>query len=388
MDAVEPMNASDTDRYGWPTPDQTLLLQAALQTGNPALDAWAAWRRGDIEKLDDASFRMLPLLYSNLRAQGVADPVLEVYKGVYRKTWYKNRLFLHRIAGVLEELGDAGIRTMTLKGAALAVLCYADPGLRPMDDFDVLVPAGQVEDAIGVLDRHGWSPQQPWPGPVTADYLCTRHAHNFRDAENRALDLHWHVLIESCAPGADDDFWAGALPMTLYGVPTLALSPADQLLHCCAHGSSWSPVPPMRWAADAATLIRKPYAPLDWDRFVAQAQKRHLVLTMLGALLYLARLDVAIPQEVVTQLETAPVSRLERSAYHTKTRCYSLLGWWPALWYRYLLYSPLHDGRSRAGRLAAFPRYLQHTWELPGLRYLPSVAFARGMRRLARGLWR
>ena len=331
---------------------------------------------------------MLPLLYCNLHAQGLADPLLEVYKGVYRKTWYQNRLFFNRVAGVLKELQAAGIRTMILEGAALAALCYGDPGLRPMDDFDVLVPTGQVKEAIRVLDRLGWSPQQPWPGPVTPDYLCTRHAHSFRDAENQALDLHWHLLIESCAPDADDDFWATAVPMTLCEAPALALNPADQLLHCCAHGANWSSVPPMRWAADAATLIRKPYAPLDWDRFVAQAQKRHLALTALRALRYLATLNVAIPQEVVTQLELAPVSRLERSAYYTNTRCFSALGWWPALWYCYLLYSPLHDGRSRAGQLAAFPRYVQYTWELRSLRDLPSVAFARGLRRLARGLRR
>ena len=319
-----------------------------------ALDAWAAWRGQDIEKLDYASYRLLPLLYRNLREQGVTESVLELYKGVYRKTWYKNQLVFHRIGGVLEELQTAGIQTMLLKGAALSVLCYASPGLRPMEDFDVLVPTGQVNEAIRVLEQLGWNAQRPWPGLVTAGYLCTRHAHNFRDAENQALDLHWHVLHECRAPGADDDFWAGAVPMMLHGVPTRALNPADQLLHCCVHGSTWNALSPMRWAADAVMLLRKPYAPLDWDRFVAQARKRQLVLPVLGALNFLAGLDVAVPPEVITQLETAPVSTLQHAACYSRARCFGTLGWWPALWYGYLLWSPLHNGRrlgQQAGRI-------------------------------------
>ena len=51
----------------WPTTDQELLLRACLRTGTDAVDAWRRWRsRIDLDDVDDASFRLLPLLYRTL----------------------------------------------------------------------------------------------------------------------------------------------------------------------------------------------------------------------------------------------------------------------------------------------------------------------------------
>ena len=71
----------------WPTPAQELLLRSALLTGPGALEAWQRWKsQHDLveSELDHGSFRLLPLVYRNLSAQGIEEPHLARLKGIYR----------------------------------------------------------------------------------------------------------------------------------------------------------------------------------------------------------------------------------------------------------------------------------------------------------------
>ena len=55
----------------WPTPDQTLLLRAALLPGEAAREAWVAWRqRASLAELDGGSRRLLPVRVAD---RGVRD---------------------------------------------------------------------------------------------------------------------------------------------------------------------------------------------------------------------------------------------------------------------------------------------------------------------------
>lgn len=76
-----------------PTEQQTLLLEAALLQGKPALAAWRAWRlTADLDQLPPGGFGLLPLLAYNLQVQGVRDPLLDKCHGIHRRTWTQNQL--------------------------------------------------------------------------------------------------------------------------------------------------------------------------------------------------------------------------------------------------------------------------------------------------------
>src|SRR2546422_8135768 len=133
------MNKANGNVDCWPTWQQELLLRAALLQGKNSIEAWEKWKSStDINQLDLGSHRLLPQLYRNLHVQGVKDRLLEKFKGIYRRTWCDNQLLFHEVSALLRSLGDAGIETIVLKGAALALLHYRDCGLRPMNDFDVM----------------------------------------------------------------------------------------------------------------------------------------------------------------------------------------------------------------------------------------------------------
>ena len=140
--------------------EQEILLRAALLQGESALAAWQQWTSAaDIDRLRPGSYRLLPLLYRNLSALGVDDPLMSKLKGIYRQTWYKNQLLLGQLAGLVRTFHQADIPTLLLGGAALSILHYHDLGARPVFKCALLVPAGQALQAVNLLARLGWRPQ-------------------------------------------------------------------------------------------------------------------------------------------------------------------------------------------------------------------------------------
>jgi hypothetical protein len=359
----------------WPTAEQELLLRAALLAGPEGLTAWERWKRAvDLDHLDAASVRLLPHLYRTLESAGVRDPLMGRLKGTYRHTLYDNHLRLRAAAPVLAELVRVGVGPMVLKGVPLAFLYYRDVGRRPMDDVDVLVPVRQAGAALEVLRQLGWLPRCR----VTARHIQVGHAVDFADGRGHRLDLHWHLLPESCWPSADEAFWERAQRAALHGIEVTVLDPTDQLFHVCVHGVKWEQLAPVRWVADAAVTIARAGDEIDWDRLARQAEGHRLTLSLRAALQYLrAALGVPIPAEVLEQLRRARVSLAERWEHELRLRPpRPFVGRLPEHWLRYR--------RRRWGRgenRVGFVRYLEVVLGSDGLWDL-------GRRALLRHRWR
>lgn len=364
----------------WPTPRQELVLRAALCQGAVAADAWRAWQAD--EQLDHGVYRLLPLVYRNLKEQGIDDPWLPRLKGIYRRTWSENQLFLRRTTTVLAAFQRHGIQTMILKGLALSLLYYKDEGVRPMRDVDVLTPTAQARQAIRALSDEGFHPSPQYYLPFKESYLAAWHGYPFTNAAGMDIDLHWHLLEEDCHPDADDDFWAAATPTTVKGVPTHALDPADQLLHVCIHGVRWNPVPSVRWVADAMTILRVT-PDLGWDRLVDQAQRRRLVVLLRAGLNYLQRrFDAPIPQRVLDTLANTPTSWAERREYAATTQAWDTAGPVTRFWHRYQRYWRVARPKYIWQQPTGFVRYLQAMWGVDSLLDVPRFAFEDVSRRL------
>ncbi len=366
----------------WPTPDQLLLLRAALWQGQPALAAWAEWTEGhDIDTVDVGSHRLLPLVYTNLRALGVEHPLLGRLKGLHRRTWYENRLLFHHMIPLVQAFEAAGIQTLILKGPALASLTYPDLGARPMEDFDLLAPTAQAADALDLLATLGFRPSPRAVQAFKPGYLSVIHSYPFVDAEGWELDLHWHVLAEGCQPDADADFWAGAVPFDLDGVATRTLNAADHLLHICVHGARWNETPPVRWVADAVRLLNAA-GDLDWPRLTCQAERRRLVVPVREALRYLREaLAAPIPSSVIERLFALPVTDDERREYELLTRPLATIGPASRLWLHYRRYLRTDHDIPLRHQPVGFARFLQHTWGLDHAWQLPGYALRGGVRR-------
>ena len=354
-----------TKRQGtfWTTQQQELLLRAALLNGREAIDAWSEWKScvdiDDIDLLDPGSYRLLPLVYRNLNNQRVEDPLMMKLKGIYRLTWYKNQMLFHTIANLLRSFHKAGIETMVLKGAALTFFCYKDYGLRPMNDFDVLIHTGQALQAVHLLKELGWQPRNFEP---SEDYISVSYSHGFVDNSNRELDLHWHLLSQNRNEGADDAFWEGAVLTKVHDIPVYLLNTTDQLLHICVHGAKWNDIPSFRWVADAFMVMKNALSEIDWNRLITQAKKRRLILPLKDTLNYLRdSFDAPIASKFLQSIKDIPVSKIDRIEYKITVSPPSR---WTAVLDLWCQHSRLMGNANVMRKFIRFPRFLQDIWRL------------------------
>ena len=272
----------------WPTAQQELLLKAAISEPEDASAAWNRWiSQVDISTIDQGSYRILPLVYRRLGSQLESDPRIQKLKGVYRRTWYKNQMLFFHMAKLVQMLESSGVRTLILKGAALVPLYYKDPGLRPMDDFDILVHPSQARDAIRIVLDQGFSPQWRLPKSLTDEYLRVTDEYGFTDTGDLKVEIHWYAIAENTGFDYDEDWWHTAVPLLINGVGTLALDATYQLLHLCAHGIEWNTVPSIRWICDSLIVLDSAADTIDWPGLFETTKGRRLVLPIRSALKYL-----------------------------------------------------------------------------------------------------
>ena len=285
-----------------PTFAQHHLLRASL-LGDPARvrESFETWKsRVDLDAIDHGSMRLLPLLYRNLQRAAIDDPMLSRLKGVYRQVWFRNQLILDQGVRLLDTLAEAGIPAIVLKGAALAGTVYDEPALRPMEDFDLLVPRAQFAQAVAVMRGAGWSFDPPLADPEP--HFVFQHAIGFRRDGGGAADLHWTAAGLPLNGAGAHAVHASTQPHRIGDRETRTLGPADQLLQICTHATRFNPdIPPIRWAADAFLLLAR--APFPWDSLIAPARTRGLSLVMHRALEYLRDgLGVDVPDDIMTAL--------------------------------------------------------------------------------------
>lgn len=367
------MSANPITRYGsWkPSPLQELLLKAGLCDGADARDAWTAWlEQSGLNTLDPGSIRLLPLVYLNLLALQVRHPAMTELRGVYRHFWSRNHVTLLRASRLVQTLSKQGIPTMVLKACALIPLYYGDPGKRPMNDIDLVVPTRQSRQALKVLHGAGWRPKLRPVEEMKDEYLERVHAHTMTGNEFYDLDLHRHVFTFETRVDGDAVLWASAIPVKLYDVETRTLSPAHQLLHTCAHGVEWNPLPPVRWVADACTILK--HAPVDWQLFLKHAAELELVLVTRNMLSYLVdAFRAPIPNDVLAQLHQLPISRHEQIKYELLVRPHSEHNTALKLWYHVGQYRRVTEAYRNENWFLRFPAFLRDTWALPNTRDVP-----------------
>src|SRR5271170_4657022 len=143
----------------FPNVAQTQVLTAIFAPAAEARSAFSGWRAGlDLrDHFDTEVFRLLPLLYLRLFELGIEDDLIPRLKGVYRHAWVRNAQLFYDTGKALAALGEAGIPTLVLKGAPLALVSYSKPAARPMGDLDVAVPKECRAEAVRVLRAEGWT---------------------------------------------------------------------------------------------------------------------------------------------------------------------------------------------------------------------------------------
>jgi hypothetical protein len=365
----------------WPTERQALLVKAGVGSDSESVAAFRAWRGlvGADDTIDAGSFRLLPLVFHRLQQQGCDDPVMPRLKALSRSAWLQNQTVFHLTAPAVAALEAAGIETMLIKGAPLALAVYPTVGSRPLKDLDIVVRKDAASRALRILDDLGWRAGSRVPLREMPD----THAIDLHAASGHELDLRWHCLRDTPAVIADDWFWDAAVPLDFCGVATRQPSPTGHLLHTLVHGVRSNLEPPVRWIADAMMLMHTRGQALDWDSFTGFARRQKLSFRVHLGLSYLVREHAApVPCWVLDRLKADGISTIERMENIIYLRR-------PEEMYRPLLF-PLADywrflRNEPIGRfLLGYCGYLQRRWELRNPARIPLAALAAIGRHVAR----
>lgn len=347
--------------FFWPTHEQELLLKATLLQSEEAIAAWKSWAAAiNFDQLDAGSQRLLPLLYKNLVDHKVRHPAIDIYKGFYRMTWYKNRLLSHRITTVLLLLDSHAIPVLLLKGAALVPLYYKDWALRPMNDFDLHVPQNDALKAVNLLCQSGWKPAE---SIIDESDLLTKHSGTLIDDSGIEFDLHWRIMPESGRNDDDKNFLGSTRLINFENVSVSVLSHTDQLFHVLVHGARWNEVAPLRWVPDSMMIMRKAGSMIDWDGLLTEARARCLVIPLTKTLIYLNEVFAApIPAETISNLRKLKPSLTERMEFLMHSNSRSFLRDIFYLWFRHVRTSGV-NGTIKL--VLEFPSFLRRFWKVP-----------------------
>ncbi|WNZ46995.1 nucleotidyltransferase family protein [Leptolyngbya boryana CZ1] len=288
------------DRYQL-TPAQKLLLRATLLQGQPALAAWEQWKADvDIEKLEEASYSLLPQLCQNLLAHQVEDAHTARLKGIYRRNWYANQLQAKSLKSTLSKLAEAGIDSIVFGDAAHNV--YLSD--RPVSNAHLLIRQDKLDLAVKILTAHNWQ-----ASTQSSDQLSIQ----FQNQQQHRLYVQTRLFWGFPQAEIDEQVWQDAMAAGATSTAFL-LSPTAQILEVCSRTFWKAREPSLQGLADAFLLIQK--NELNWRQLVNQAQQYRMILPVRNTLSLLEQiLHLSIPSWVMPTLTQLPLMPEELLTY-------------------------------------------------------------------------
>lgn len=347
-----------------PGKQETLLLRAALLTGQSALDAFFKWRKTlDLDALDFGSQRVLPLLVNNLRAHGVDDPIMQRFRGVGRFAWYLNQVLIGVVRPVLNELNRSNTSFVLLKGIAFVASVPDQLPMRAMTDVDLLVHREDANSAMEILEKTGWRPYYGRAKFVNQELIDRVINCDFQSGPHGHLDLHWYVNERNRWATADAALWDRRIPVQLAGVQCYAPCLEDQVLRAFVHGASWNGVGTIRWVTDSTIILRHANKNFDWFYFLAQCRARRVALQARNCLRYLHdQLDVQVPEQVMSALRRERASLIEMVDYKLRARNPVTLNWLASALLRFQDYRGSDESMAHARDITALRRWVGYVW--------------------------
>jgi Uncharacterised nucleotidyltransferase len=308
------------------------LLVAALKTGAEGRAWLAQLAASDVDQGDLAvtalALGLAPLVQYRLEGWGVKLPDAKAQAKLDFARQAEAARQVARRAQLTEVLARLPAQPVVLKGAYLAECVYPAPGLRPMNDIDLLFRPEDLPLVAGALHELGYGSKDKSPalGPGITKHTSTFQRQSGAAATpnpylsatgsrmiepHRSLEESWFGLKCDLTPG----MWARSQAIEIGGCAARALAPADALLHLCVHlafhlimGS-----PSFVQLADLAIFTER--VPVDWQDFQGRARSLHATgYAYAAARLASQSLAAGFPPEVLAELGASSPSGVRAAA--------------------------------------------------------------------------
>ena len=303
-------------------PPELGLIIACARWPIAALDK-ADIRRRLAEPIDWGLFldwvgrnRVTPLVYNNLRHVATIAVPETVGNELRAQAAHNVRRVLMQIreaARITRLLNEAGIRTMMIKGPALAMLAFDDPTLRESQDVDLLIDPARLYEADRLIRQAGYQRTIPKSELTECQFATYQRLQCQFVYDSLKLgvtqELHWrltsnpHLLhLEEAA------MWSRSEPIVVAGAQFATLPDEELFLYLCVHGSGhmWFR---LKWIVDIAALIQK-FRPETLDRISGRARDLGALRSFHSALLLANRVLAApVSAEILESARQDKVAR-------------------------------------------------------------------------------
>ncbi len=262
--------------------------------------------------------RLAPLAWSTLTTSGHADAWPEALQVRLRRASGAQALVASLLDSdlrrVLDAAGHAGVRTVLIKGAALAYTHYRLPHLRPRSDSDIVIGEADRDAMAHVLSALGYVRTEAIDGSlITQQSQWTRE---LAAGLVHAIDVHWRVFNPQLFGDvlSTPELLQHAVPIPALGPHALSPCTSDALLLSCVHrvahhAGEEDPI----WDHDIHLLVSS-LNDDDAAMFVRSASAANVrAVCAAGVALAKARFGTRIPAELQSFLARAAESR-ERTA--------------------------------------------------------------------------
>lgn len=243
------------------------------------------------------------------------NPLRERIAALARSALFDDLLQQREATEIQRAAAARKLRSLILKGTALAFELYSAPGHRPRADLDLLVEAESVAAWQQLFEAQGFELATPYDDPSIS---CEQNY--ARRQPPISIDLHWSLnsspLLTMSAPSFDA-LWRRSRALPALGGDARGLALADALLLACIHRAGHRHAPyssgglsrpggnRLIWLYDIHLLARALSA-AEWTSFAAQVCRMEVRAVCADALDAAARcFRTALPADVMRDLRAA-----------------------------------------------------------------------------------
>ncbi|WP_434752031.1 nucleotidyltransferase domain-containing protein [Paenibacillus amylolyticus] len=203
--------------------------------------------------------RLYSVIYVNLKRMNlpiVPEAVMERLKQQYTINTFRMLQLTAEMEQVCRAFRERGIRTITLKGPALAHDLYGDVSMRTSKDLDILIPVQEVEAAERILTELGYQRKEGERELTVRSWKWREHHICYIHPNKRTqVEIHWRLNPDS---GRETDFellWKRSRFSSYTQTPVRMLEREDLWVYLVTHGArhGWFR---LRWLLDIDQMIR------------------------------------------------------------------------------------------------------------------------------------
>ncbi len=197
--------------------------------------------------------RVYPVLYAQLKNSDAPPAVIQSLKSEFKINTFQ-MLHLTRTADHLFRLlKEHHIRSLLLKGPALAKDLYGDTSLRTCKDLDILIPVEDFDRTEQLLHSCGFIAEEG--SPRLSTWRKGLHHCSYTNHEERIqIEVHWRLHPGSWPEPTFDELWSRKQESFLPSHPVYRPGNEDLFLYLATHGArhGWFR---LRWLLDIRHLL-------------------------------------------------------------------------------------------------------------------------------------